>query len=278
MLFAAIRWLQHEWPERKKSIAGLITYLRLELLQSWQLVELKKYPKELEHIFKVQDVQDMIDKALSSISLQCSEIGAGEGESSSNVFNRRLINDPLWNEFEFEMNPNIHENYLNFCSYLSQLDGCHWRKIKYADPKHESVMFWRLIKRSFAASSAEAFQETINLHSTNETTKAFSSLKAKILSCEIKFQLLCSRFGKWRRFTWDTLLMMRHRSWLVSLSLVKFKEGSRETTIKVKPLFLTRSFQRLCGHLSIVICFTSTWTREQLAEESALFHFESMKP
>lgn len=140
MLLAAIRWLQHDWPQRKKSIAGLMSLVRFELMQSWQLVELKRYPKELEHIFKIHDVQNMIDKALSSISLQCSETGAGDEESVSEVFNRRLINDPLWNEFEFEMNPNIHENYLNFCAYLSQLNACHWRKIKYADPKHDSVI------------------------------------------------------------------------------------------------------------------------------------------
>lgn len=140
MLFAAIRWLQHGWPQRKKSIASLLKFVRFELIQSWQLVELKKYPKELEHIFKIPEVQEMIDKALSYVSLQSSENGSGDGDNIEAVFNRRLITDPLWNKFEFELNPNIHENYLNFCSYLSQLDACHWRKIKYANPLHESVI------------------------------------------------------------------------------------------------------------------------------------------
>lgn len=139
MMFAAIRWLQHGWPEKKKSVASLMKFVRFELIQSWTLVELKKYSKELEHIFKIREVQSMIDQALSAISLQHSH-AEGDDERSPQVFNRLLINDPMWNEFEFEQELNVYQNYCNFCKYLSQLDGSHWRKIKYADPKHESVM------------------------------------------------------------------------------------------------------------------------------------------
>jgi hypothetical protein len=139
MLFAAIRWLQHDWPQREKSIAKLMKCVRFELIQSWQLVELKKFPKELKHIFKVREVQEMIDKALSNISLQHSHI-EGDGDNLPLVFNRRLINDPMWNEFEFEKNPNVYHNYCNFCKYLKRLSESHWRKIKYFDPKHESVV------------------------------------------------------------------------------------------------------------------------------------------
>lgn len=45
MLFAAIRWLQHDWPCHKKNVSNLLKYVRFELIRSWQLVELKKYPK-----------------------------------------------------------------------------------------------------------------------------------------------------------------------------------------------------------------------------------------
>lgn len=140
MLFSAIRWLQHEWPQRKKSVPIIMKLVRFELMQSWQLVELKKYPKELEHIFKIKEVQEIIDKALHYISLQRPNHCEGGGEALIQVFNRRIINDFMWNEFEFEKNPNFFQNFCNFCKYLKQLDSCHWRKIKYADVKHELVV------------------------------------------------------------------------------------------------------------------------------------------
>lgn len=137
MLFAALRWLQHEWPKRKKSVKLLMQHVRFELIKSWQLVELKKYPKELEHIFKIQNVQEMIDKALAAIALQNADLTE---DKPTETFSRRIINDPMWNKYEFEKNPNVYENYHNFSAYLNRLDACHWRKLKYADPKHESVV------------------------------------------------------------------------------------------------------------------------------------------
>lgn len=146
MLFSAIRWLQHEWPQRKKSVQSILKLVRFELMQSWQLVELKKYPKELEHIFKISEIQEIIDNALHNISLQRPSHCDGDKEASLEVFNRRIVNDSMWNEFQFEKNPNFYQNYCNFCKYLSQLDSCHWRKIKYADVKHESVVLWSVIE------------------------------------------------------------------------------------------------------------------------------------
>ena len=140
MLFAAIRWLQHQWPQRKKDVPKLLKYVRFELINSWQLVELKKYPKELEHIFKSAEIQEMIDNALSYISLQYAENHSGDGDMPQEVFNRRILDDDLWKKFEFEKNPNFYDNYRNFCNFLNMLDSCHWRKIKYADPKHETIV------------------------------------------------------------------------------------------------------------------------------------------
>lgn len=138
MLFAAIRWLQHEWPVRHKLVAPLMKFVRFELMNSWQLVELKNYPQELKHIFKIQEVQETIDKALSTILLQTSN--QGNGDNDVKIINRRIINDCMWNAFDFDRNPNFSDNYQNFCIYLTQLNGSHWQKIKYADPKHESVI------------------------------------------------------------------------------------------------------------------------------------------
>lgn len=136
MLFVAIRWLQHEWPMRKKSIASLMKFVRFNLFESWQLVELKKYPKELENIFKITEVQELIDKALSIISLRNLYT---DGEPPQESINRCLIDDPLWRQFKFDKNPNMFINYCNFSKYLKQLVGDRWRSLKYADPKHESM-------------------------------------------------------------------------------------------------------------------------------------------
>lgn len=141
MLFAAIRWLQHEWAHRKNLTVDLLKLVRFELIQSWQLVELKRYPKELEHIFKIPEVKEIIDQALSYISMQNADHCKGDCEvSTPSVFNRLLINDPKWNEFQFEQNPNVFQNFCNFCKYLKEIDACRWRKVKYADPRHESAV------------------------------------------------------------------------------------------------------------------------------------------
>lgn len=137
MLFASIRWLQHEWPSRAQNVARLFKLVRFELIQSWQLIELKKFPKEFEHIFEKKEVQEIVGNALSYKFSGCSN---ESGDEIVKVFDRRIINDALWNAFEFEKNPNMHENFCNFCKYLQQLDACHWRKLKYADPKHELVL------------------------------------------------------------------------------------------------------------------------------------------
>lgn len=138
MLFVAIRWLQHEWPSRKKSIVPLLKFIRFDFFESWQLVELKKYPVELENIFKIPDVQKLIDKALFTISLRNAHV-EGEGDMPPDAINRCLIDDPLWREFNFDKNPNMFKNYCNFSKYLKHFVGDRWRSLKYVDPRHESV-------------------------------------------------------------------------------------------------------------------------------------------
>ncbi|CRK87525.1 CLUMA_CG001326, isoform A [Clunio marinus] len=138
ILFAVIRWSQHEWPSRKSSLSHLMKCVRFELIQSWQLVELKKYPKEFEHIFKMKEIQAMIDDAISLISLRNAQHdGDGDQDPFPATIHRRIINDPMWNSFEFEKNSNLYHNYRNFCIYLKQFDAVHWRKVKYSNPKHE---------------------------------------------------------------------------------------------------------------------------------------------
>lgn len=141
MLFSAIRWLQHDWPLRKKSIANLLNSVRFTQILSWQLVEFKNYPQELEHIFKLEEVQTKIDDALKIRSVRDCRIIQDDEIPQIDLISRRLINDPLWNCFEFHKNPNLYQSYCNFCSYINKLDAVHWRNVKYADPKHELIFF-----------------------------------------------------------------------------------------------------------------------------------------
>jgi hypothetical protein len=138
MLFAAIRWLQHEWPRRHKMVTPLLKQVRFELMQTCQLVDLKNFPDEFKHIFKAPEVQQVIDNALTSLLQQSSN--QADGDNEPKVINRRLINDPMWNSFDFETCTDFKENYKNFCKYLKNLRGKHWQNIKYADPKHESFI------------------------------------------------------------------------------------------------------------------------------------------
>lgn len=82
----------------------------------------------------------MIDRAMSYISLQHSSQEDRDGSWTIHVISRRIINDPMWGQYEFEMNPNFVESYGNFCKYLSQLNATHWTKLKYADPQHEALV------------------------------------------------------------------------------------------------------------------------------------------
>lgn len=82
----------------------------------------------------------MIDRAMSYISLQYSNQEGGDDRSKIPVISRQIVNDPMWNQYEFEMNPNFVESYGNFCKYLSQLNATHWTKLKYADPKNEALV------------------------------------------------------------------------------------------------------------------------------------------
>lgn len=50
----------------------------------------------------------------------------------------------------------------------------------------------RVIEISFAMSSGEAFHETINLHSTNETTESFLIIKSKDSLAKLSFSY-CAR-------------------------------------------------------------------------------------
>ncbi|KAL7010542.1 hypothetical protein ACKWTF_016935 [Chironomus riparius] len=132
MIFTAIRWLLYKWPRRKNNIKEILKKIKFELIVPWQLVEFKKYPQQLGQIFHPIEIQTAIDEALSYQSTR--HIQTFEEHSSERlIVSRRIIDDPLWKEFEFERNSNVHVGYNSFRQYLKKLNAFHWTRIECRD-------------------------------------------------------------------------------------------------------------------------------------------------
>lgn len=132
MIFTAIRWLLYKWPRRKNNIKQILKQIKFELIVPWQLVEFKKYPQQLGPIFHPIEIQTAIDEALSYQSTR--HIQTFEEHSTERlIVSRRIIDDPIWKEFDFESNSNVHVGYNNFKQYLKRLNTFHWTRLECRD-------------------------------------------------------------------------------------------------------------------------------------------------
>lgn len=130
VLFSAILWLKHDWQSRHQHLIPLMSLVRFELMQSWQLVELKKCPAELIDILGQDDMKEIIDEALALVALDKSNHDFGDTIRIPKVLKRKKIShDSLWKSFNFEENHDFYVNYQNFCKYLRKINGNHWEKI-----------------------------------------------------------------------------------------------------------------------------------------------------
>lgn len=143
MIFIAIRWLLYKWPRRRNYIKQILTQIKFELIVPWQLIEFKKYPQHLEQIFYPKEIQNAIDEALAYQSTRRMQLLADGNVKQQDrlVVPRRIILDPLWLEYKFEENSNIHIGYHKFKEYLKRLNACHWTQLKYQDNKYSSIKF-----------------------------------------------------------------------------------------------------------------------------------------
>lgn len=136
VLFVAIKWLHHEWPKRQSYVTELIQHVRFSMIVAWQLVELKKYPTEFKHIFMIPEVQGLIDDALNFVNTKNKHIDENifinyKYLNQHKQLHRQIImNDSNWQRYKFNTNPDIFQNYLNFCKYLNEIDNNHWKKVK----------------------------------------------------------------------------------------------------------------------------------------------------
>ena len=133
MIFTAIRWLLYKWPRRKNNIKQILKQIKFELIVPWQLVEFKKYPQQLGPIFHPIEIQTAIDEALSYQSTRQLQTFSDEHLSERLIVSRRIIDDPLWQGFDFDRNSNVHVGYNNFKEYLKKLDAFHWTRIECRD-------------------------------------------------------------------------------------------------------------------------------------------------
>lgn len=135
VLFVAIKWLHHEWPKRQSRVMELIKNVRFGMILAWQLVELKKYPTELKHIFMIPEVQGLIDDALNFVNtknkIENSFIIYKYLRRDKQLQRQIIINDSNWQRYNFDINPDILQNYLKFCKYLNEIDNNHWKKVKF---------------------------------------------------------------------------------------------------------------------------------------------------
>lgn len=142
IFFSAMLWLECDWYNRKIHLIPLMKCVRFELFQPWQLVELKKCPKEFQELLDNEEIFDMLDDALASISLSKSNFSIGDflRDSKSIVIKRRSIIDPLWKSYNFEDNSNFYENYQNFSIYLQKISGNHWQMMQLRETNKKSFV------------------------------------------------------------------------------------------------------------------------------------------
>ncbi|KAG5682686.1 hypothetical protein PVAND_012021 [Polypedilum vanderplanki] len=134
MVFVAIRWLSYQWPKRKIYVQKLVECIKLESIDSHQLVEINKCSEHLQEIFK--PIQKAVDATLSVQISKRNRLSHGDGnhnDHSTLLYPRMYMIDPLWQEENVEKNFDFHETYARFQKYLKKINACHWIKIRYRD-------------------------------------------------------------------------------------------------------------------------------------------------
>ena len=131
-----MRWLEYNFQAREQFITEILKCIRFGVFVPWLLIEFKKYPKELEHIFGKKDVLELIDEAISFITIK--QYRKGNPKEINYKFlnpdeqiERQLINDPLSKGKPLQ-SINLSENYQKFKLYLQQIKTCgndHWQSI-----------------------------------------------------------------------------------------------------------------------------------------------------
>lgn len=67
VLMSAVRWLMHDWNERKQHMLEVLKCVRFGLIAPWQLVDVKRNPEnpEFMELMSYPEVQKMVDDGLA---------------------------------------------------------------------------------------------------------------------------------------------------------------------------------------------------------------------
>lgn len=105
------------------------------------LIEFKKYPEEMKHIFGNKKTLELIDEAISYITIKKFRNGNPKDIkftylNPNEQMQRRLITDPMCKQQNFPSTTNIKQNYEKFISYLDMIKSCpnvHWQSLNYIE-------------------------------------------------------------------------------------------------------------------------------------------------
>ncbi|XP_051173758.1 uncharacterized protein LOC127289702 isoform X2 [Leptopilina boulardi] len=72
VLMSAVRWLMHDWENRKKNMLDVLKCVRFGLIAPWQLVDVKRNPEnpEFMELMSCPEVQKMVDDGLAFVIIK----------------------------------------------------------------------------------------------------------------------------------------------------------------------------------------------------------------
>ncbi|XP_003692376.2 kelch-like protein 35 [Apis florea] len=72
VLMSAVRWLMHDWANRKENMLEVLKCVRFGLIAPWQLVDVKRNPEnpEFMELMSSPDVQKMVDDGLAFVIIK----------------------------------------------------------------------------------------------------------------------------------------------------------------------------------------------------------------
>ncbi|XP_032676022.1 uncharacterized protein LOC116846387 isoform X1 [Odontomachus brunneus] len=72
VLMSAVRWLMHDWNERKQHMLEVLKCVRFGLIAPWQLVDVKRNPEnpEFMELMSYPEVQKMVDDGLAFVIIK----------------------------------------------------------------------------------------------------------------------------------------------------------------------------------------------------------------
>lgn len=137
VLYSAMRWLFYDWSAREKDMISVIKCIRFGLIPPWQLVELKRGPRnhDIQRIMEVEEIYKMVEDGLHYIVSKTNKCLSSEMER----LNLSEPTDRMWiDEYPKEGDEKCINywltNYDTFLEYLQMLRAkgvCYWRHFKY---------------------------------------------------------------------------------------------------------------------------------------------------